>query len=150
MHKFLTELFAQLFVVFLRLVCGLNRTTVTRQDVFDTYAEQGNNIFVFWHSRLFYLVHYYLRSGVNRRISVLVSMSKDGDYGAALARRLRQDTVRGSTSRGAQKAIRELEHHHFDIQMDQIYNQNDENHHDHHGKPNRIAEDKGGDERNLH
>jgi len=108
MHKFLTELFAHLFVVFLRFVCGLNRTTVTRQDVFDTYAEQGNNIFVFWHSRLFYLVHYYIRSGVTRRISALVSMSKDGDYGAALARKLRQDAVRGSTSRGARKAIREL------------------------------------------
>jgi lysophospholipid acyltransferase (LPLAT)-like uncharacterized protein len=108
MHKLLTELFAHVFVVFLRLVCGLNRMTVTRQDVFDTYAEQGNNIFVFWHSRLFYLVYYYIHSRVKCRISALVSMSKDGDYGAALARRLRQDAVRGSTSRGAQKAIREL------------------------------------------
>ncbi len=48
------------------------------------------------------------------------------------------------------KANLELEHHHFDIQIDQFYSQNDEKHHDHHGKPNGIADDKGGDERNLH
>lgn len=108
MHKLLTVLFAHLFVVFLRLVCSLNRTTVTRQDIFDTYVEQGNNIFVFWHSRLFFLVYYYIRSGVKCPVSALVSMSKDGDYGAALARKLRQDAVRGSTTRGAPKAIREL------------------------------------------
>jgi len=108
MHEFLTKLFAHLFVVFLRLACSLNRMTVTGRDVFDTYVERGNNIFVFWHSRLFYLVYYYIRSGVRCRVSALVSMSKDGDYGAALARKLRQDAVRGSTSRGAQKAIREL------------------------------------------
>ena len=52
--------------------------------------------------------------------------------------------------RNTDKAIRQLEHHHFDIQIDQFHSQNDENYHDHHGKPNRISGDKGGDERNLH
>ena len=39
---------------------------------------------------------------------MLVSMSKDGDYGAALVQKLKQDAVRGSSSRGGQRAIRNL------------------------------------------
>ena len=108
MHKFLTIVFASLFHLLLRCVCGSNRLTVTRQDVFDDYVEQGNNIFVFWHSRLFYLVYYYVMRSPRRKACMLVSMSRDGDYGAALVRRLRQDAVRGSSSRGGRAAIRKL------------------------------------------
>lgn len=108
MHKCLTIVFAFLFNLLLRFVCGSNRLTVTKQAVFDTCVDDGHNIFVFWHSRLFYLVYYYIRQAPRRKVSILVSMSRDGDYGAALVRRLKQDAVRGSTSRGGQKAIRKL------------------------------------------
>lgn len=108
MHKLLTIAFAFLFKFLLKFICGTNRLTVTRQEIFDAHVEQGNNIFVFWHSRLFYLVYYYIRSGAKRKVSMLVSMSRDGDYGAALVRRLKQDAVRGSTSRGGPLAIRKL------------------------------------------
>src|SRR4030042_1730318 len=108
MHKLLTTIFGFCFNLLLRFVCGSNRLTVTRQDVFDRYVEQGGNIFVFWHSRLFYLVYYYVRRAPKRRACMLVSRSRDGDYGVALVRRLGQDAVRGSTSRGGQTAIREL------------------------------------------
>lgn len=108
MHKILTIVFAFSFSLLLRCVCGSNRLTVTRRDVFDDYVEQGNNIFVFWHSRLFYLVYYYLMRSPRRRACMLVSMSRDGDYGAALVRRLKQDAVRGSSSRGGQAAVRKL------------------------------------------
>jgi len=108
MHKLLTIVFAFCFNLLLRCVCGSNRLTVTGQDIFDAYVEQGNNIFVFWHSRLFYLVYYYVRRSPRRKVCMLVSMSRDGDYGAALVRRLRQEAVRGSTSRGGYAAIRKL------------------------------------------
>lgn len=108
MHKILTIVFAYFFSLLLRCVCGSNRLTVTRRDVFDDYVEQGNNIFVFWHSRLFYLVYYYLMRSPRRKACMLVSMSRDGDYGAALVRRLKQDAVRGSSSRGGQAAVRKL------------------------------------------
>jgi DNA-binding GntR family transcriptional regulator len=52
------------------------------------------------------------------------------------------------TERNAEKAIRELEHH-FDIQIEHLYNQNDENSHEHQVKPTLIAEDKGGDRGNI-
>ncbi|MBN1359941.1 MAG: lysophospholipid acyltransferase family protein [Sedimentisphaerales bacterium] len=108
MHKFLTTAFAYLFNVLLRFVCGSNRLTVTRADIFEEYAEQGGNIFTFWHSRLFFLSYFYVRYTHGRKLSILVSLSRDGDYGAALVRKLKLDAVRGSTSRGGQKAVRGL------------------------------------------
>ena len=43
-----------------------------------------------------------------RRASILISMSRDGDYGVALAHRFKHNTVRGSSSRGGRRAIRAL------------------------------------------
>jgi len=56
--------------------------------------------------------------------------------------------VKAITERNAGKAIHELEHH-FDIQIEQIYNQNEENSHEHPVKPTPIAEAKGGDRGNI-
>ncbi len=108
MHRFLTIVFASVFNVLLRCVCGSNRLTVTNGHIFEDYVEQGGNIFAFWHSRLFYLVYYYVRHAQRCKVAMLVSLSRDGDYGAALVRKLRQDAVRGSTSRGGQRAVRKL------------------------------------------
>ncbi len=108
MHKFLTIAFAFFFNLVLRFICGSNRLTVTGGDVFEKYAEQGGNIFTFWHSRPFYLSYFYVKHTRKRKLSVLVSLSRDGDYGASLVRKLKQDVVRGSTSRGGQKAVRGL------------------------------------------
>lgn len=108
MHYFFTKLFAFLFNLFLRFTCGLNKLSITRSDVFQKYSEQGSNIFAFWHSKLFYLTYYYVKNAKKKKVSVLISMSKDGDYGEALVHKLKQDVVRGSTTKGGQKAIREL------------------------------------------
>jgi len=87
MHNLLTRLFAFLFILFQKFTCGLNKLSTTRPDIFKEYAEQGRNIFAFWHSRLFYLVYYYAKTVKKRKVSILVSMSKDGDYGVALVRK---------------------------------------------------------------
>ena len=108
MHKFLTKLFALLFNLLQKCTCGLNKLSTTKPEIFKKYADQGGNIFAFWHSRLFYLVYYYVKTVKKRKVSILVSMSKDGDYGVALVRKLKQDAVRGSTSRGGRRAIRKL------------------------------------------
>lgn len=108
MHKFLTTAFGYVLDMAIRCICGSNRLTVSNEAIFRQHVDQGNNIFAFWHSRLFFLVYYYVTRAAGRKASILVSMSRDGDYGAALVRRLRQDAVRGSTSRGGQKAMRKL------------------------------------------
>lgn len=50
--------------------------------------------------------------------------------------------------RDTERATRELGIH-YDIQIEQIYNQNDENGHEHQVKPSLIPEDKGGDRANI-
>jgi len=108
MHRFLTLIFASFFSVFLRFVCGSNRLTTSGWDVFEEYGDQGGNIYAFWHNRLFYLAHLYVRRARGPKLTMLVSMSRDGDYGAAVVRKLGQDVVRGSSSRGGPQAVRRL------------------------------------------
>jgi lysophospholipid acyltransferase (LPLAT)-like uncharacterized protein len=108
MRNLLIKLLAFFLNLFLRFTCSFNKLSISRLDIFEKYAEEGNNIFAFWHNRLFYLVYYYVTHTEKRKISMLVSMSKDGDYGEALVHKLKQDVVRGSSSRGGQKAIRNL------------------------------------------
>lgn len=108
MHTLLTRIFGFVFGLFLRLVCSTNRVTVTRGDIFDRYAKEGGKIFAFWHNRLFFHAYYYSRNCRDRKLSILVSMSRDGDYGTALALSLGFDVVRGSSSRGGQKAVKEI------------------------------------------
>ncbi len=52
--------------------------------------------------------------------------------------------LKAIVERDAERATRELEIH-YDIQIEQIYNQNDENSHERQVKPTLIAGDKGGD-----
>lgn len=107
-HRLSTAAFACGSALLLRFVCGSNRLTTTRADIFARYAGQGGNIFTFWHNRLFYLAYYYVIRTGGHNVTVLVSLSRDGDYGVALARKLKQDVVRGSSSRGGRRAVSEL------------------------------------------
>ena len=108
MHTLLTKIFAFIFSLFLKAVCNLNKNSVTSPDIFHKYAGEGNNIFAFWHNRLFYLAYYCAKNNKKRKTTILISMSKDGDYATALAYRLGLDAIRGSSSRGGQQAVRNL------------------------------------------
>ena len=108
MHTILAKLFAFLFNLFHKFTCRTNKLSTTRLDIFENYAELGGNIFAFWHSRLFYLAYYYAKTVKKRKVSILVSMSRDGDYGVAFVQKLKQDVVRGSKSKGGLQAIRKL------------------------------------------
>ena len=107
-HRLKTETFGFVAYHVLRGVCGSNRLSITGTEIIDQYFGQGHNIFAFWHSRLFYLVYYYACHIRTPKVSILISLSRDGDYGQALVGRLKQDAVRGSSSRGGMKAVRAL------------------------------------------
>jgi len=108
LHRLKTAVFGFGAYHLLRLVCGSNRLSITGTEVTDQVVGQGHNIFAFWHSRLFYLVYYYARHITTPKASILISLSRDGDYGHALVNWLKQDAVRGSSSRGGTRAIRAL------------------------------------------
>jgi lysophospholipid acyltransferase (LPLAT)-like uncharacterized protein len=70
----------------------------------STKAAGKNVIYAFWHGRIF-MGTYFWR---NRGIVVMTSQNKDGDYIARTIRRFGYGAARGSSSRGATRAVFEL------------------------------------------
>ncbi|HUQ82275.1 MAG TPA: lysophospholipid acyltransferase family protein [Gemmatimonadaceae bacterium] len=67
----------------------------------DLRAKKQPFIFAFWHGQLFPLLWVHRDEGV----AVLVSSHRDGEIVARIAERLGMRTVRGSTTRGAARAL---------------------------------------------
>jgi len=108
LHRLKTAVFGCLGFRGLRFICSSNRLSISGTEVIDRYVRQGGNIFAFWHSRLFYLIYYYAFHVKTPKVSILISLSRDGDYGETLVARMGQDVVRGSSSRGGTQAMRAL------------------------------------------
>jgi hypothetical protein len=64
----------------------------------------GAAVYTTWHQRMPYFSHYFR----GRKITILISGSRDGEYAARIAARLGFNNVRGSSTRGGTKALREL------------------------------------------
>jgi lysophospholipid acyltransferase (LPLAT)-like uncharacterized protein len=65
-------------------------------------------IFAFWHNRLFLMPYIYGKFFPNRHVACLVSASQDGEMIARVLSRFGMQSVRGSSSRRAKEAFREL------------------------------------------
>src|SRR5262245_17148564 len=68
-------------------------------------TKEKSVIYAMWHGRMWLLAARFPRRGVG----VLVSLSEDGEVIARILSRLRLVPVRGSSSRGGDEALRELE-----------------------------------------
>ncbi len=64
----------------------------------------GAAVYTTWHQRMPYFF-YYFRS---RKITILISGSRDGEYAARMAAQFGFRNVRGSSTRGGTRAMREL------------------------------------------
>jgi hypothetical protein len=72
---------------------------------FETVARAGQQpIMAFWHGRILPAAYYFRR----RQIVVITSENFDGEWIAGIIERLGYGTARGSTSRGAVKALVQL------------------------------------------
>jgi lysophospholipid acyltransferase (LPLAT)-like uncharacterized protein len=99
----------------LRLAVGLLgascRLRLADPDALEALrARRQPVILAFWHRQLF-LACFLLRRELVRRgvpLTVLVSRSRDGDFGARLGELLGARVVRGSSSRGGGAALRQL------------------------------------------
>ena len=90
---------------FIRALGVTWRITQDRPEIYDTArAQSGNLIFAFWHGRLLPLTWTYR----NRAIHVLASEHRDGDLLARTIRFLGFGNVRGSSTRGGVRGIRNL------------------------------------------
>ena len=90
-----------------RLLRLTYRTRVVDPHDFLGRREPWPVIFVLWHNRILFLADCFPKHA-RRRAAALISGSRDGEYAAAFIRRFGLDVVRGSSSRGGHRALREL------------------------------------------
>jgi len=64
-------------------------------------------IYVSWHQRMFFFARYLAKKSP----IILISQSRDGEYGARIAKHLGFGYVRGSSTRGGIKAVRQMIEH---------------------------------------
>lgn len=64
-------------------------------------------IYAVWHNRI-PLIGNLMKRDMRNRLAVLISASRDGNYGSAVVRHLGLRPVRGSSSKGGMKALRDL------------------------------------------
>jgi len=82
---------------------------VVRVEGLDGQAEAvsrsgGGAVYATWHQRMSYHFHYF----GSRHVTVMISQSRDGEYVARVAAGLGFKNVRGSSTRGGLKALKEL------------------------------------------
>ena len=107
-HQLATRTFALCVHAFLELIYRTCRLSLSNLKAVEGRESQGRNIFAFWHGRMLYPIYYYTRTIKTGKAAILISQSRDGDYGEALVKRLRGKCVRGSSSRGGLKALHDL------------------------------------------
>ena len=64
----------------------------------------GTALYTTWHQRMLFFARYL----VNKKLIIMISQSRDGEYGARVAKYLGFGYVRGSSTRGGIKALREM------------------------------------------
>lgn len=64
----------------------------------------GTALYTTWHQRMSFFARYLAR----KKLIIMISQSRDGEYGARMAKYLGFGYVRGSSTRGGVKALREM------------------------------------------
>jgi lysophospholipid acyltransferase (LPLAT)-like uncharacterized protein len=91
--------------VAVRLVCSTLRWEVRGAEQVDTTLASGRRvIFTFWHTCIFTATWLWRKRG----IVVMSSRSRDGEFTGRLIKRHGYGTARGSSSRGAGRALAEM------------------------------------------
>jgi hypothetical protein len=88
----------------IRAMVATCRVTCQSQDVLERARRDEAFIGVLWHQDLVFFGDFLRGSG----FTILASRSRDGEIGARIAHGLGLQTVRGSSSRGAEEALAEL------------------------------------------
>jgi lysophospholipid acyltransferase (LPLAT)-like uncharacterized protein len=93
------------FYVLIRFLGATAKFEVEGWENHDAVTESGKlPIYVFWHERIM-MTTYWWR---NRKIVVLTSQSRDGEYIARFIQRFGYGAVRGSSTRGAVGAVLQM------------------------------------------
>lgn len=106
-ERFLMTVGPSVFALLIRVYLGLCRMVRVEGDALQREAlsrSGGRAVFVTWHQRMLMLARYF----GPRRLTIMISQSRDGEYGARIAAKLGFSSVRGSSTRGGMRALRLL------------------------------------------
>ncbi len=95
---------AALLIKLLMLTCRLIKKKGLEAEKEALKRSGGKAVYALWHQRMSYNFHY----GAARRATVVISQSRDGEYAARLASWLGFKNVRGSSTRGGYRALKEV------------------------------------------
>jgi hypothetical protein len=100
--EFLAARLGPLVIKLLGLTLRVRRRGL--ENIERAKGDHGSAIYAFWHGRLLLLSYLHRREGIR----VLISNHQDGEYIARVIERLGFGTVRGSSTRGGAKAMKEM------------------------------------------
>ena len=95
---------AALMIKLLMLTCRVVRVEGQDREKEAISRSGGGAVYATWHQRMPYHFHYF----GSRHVTVMISQSRDGEYVARVAAWLGFKNVRGSSTRGGSKAMKEL------------------------------------------
>ncbi|HEX9428277.1 MAG TPA: lysophospholipid acyltransferase family protein [Candidatus Polarisedimenticolia bacterium] len=97
---------------FIRVLRRLNRFTSVGQEVVLGLHRRGQPyVHAFFHDQLLMMTYSYRGRGQGRRLAVLSSRHRDGEYVSRTLERFGHIMVRGSTSRGGVGGLKEIIRH---------------------------------------
>ena len=108
LKQFLAESSPPLIAVFLRISALALRFRIEDPQNLLTRDPDQPRIWAFWHNRILMMPYLYARLCPGRRMLMMVSRSRDGEFITRIMNRFGIDGARGSTSRGGSDALREL------------------------------------------
>ncbi|NCY22486.1 DUF374 domain-containing protein [bacterium] len=108
MKRFLAWNSPPLIALFLRSLAMTLRFRVEDPRGLLTPQPDQPRIFAFWHNRILMMPYIYERFCPGRRMLMLVSRSRDGEFITRIMNRFGIDGVRGSSSKGGSGALREM------------------------------------------
>ena len=101
-YFFFISIIASFIIRFLHLTMKLE---YINREIIERLIREGKNfIIAFWHGRLLMMPYSY----PGKKIHILISYHKDGEYISQTMKRFGFFSVRGSTTRGAVSAVRKL------------------------------------------
>lgn len=95
---------AALLIKLLMLSCRVVRIHGLEKAQEAVSQTKGGAVYATWHQRMSYHFHHF----GSRHVTMMISRSRDGEYAARMARWLGFRNVRGSSSRGGGRALREI------------------------------------------
>jgi lysophospholipid acyltransferase (LPLAT)-like uncharacterized protein len=87
----------------LMLTCRVVKVDGEERDAEALSRSGGAAVYASWHQRMPYFSRYFR----SRKVTIVISGSRDGEFAARTAARLGFDSVRGSSTRGGTGALRE-------------------------------------------